>query len=190
MLVISPELHLRLKNVFDSAMGRAAEVFSRLTGTNVTAEPVAVSLTNVSERTLNIFKNEVDIVLITPVIGDFPGKSFLVFTKTDAEAISDANGAKSLTPLMQDSLLKEFDNILSAAFISNLCDILKINLYGDVPDLQKLNSRLAAELINTYQPNGELSVICAAGFRSDKPGFAPHFIWKFSSHMLTRAEFL
>ncbi len=73
-------------------------------------------------------------VLITDVIGAVSCKSFLLLSEEDAEKLAsicmEANG---IVNIPKEELLKEIDNIVSAGLVSCFSKIMKLNIFGGVP---------------------------------------------------------
>lgn len=192
MVVFSSYQQDRLQDLWNKGLRNAADAFSRLTGVNVVATKVKLTLADTHSSIVPYAKNSDDlIVLATRVIGDVGGKSFLVFDANDVAVLQRRNPFDKFrdNEILNEALFKEIDNILSAAVITVMSDGLGANIYGDVPEFGNYSSSQANKIMSEYKPNGEFSIVGHSSFTlNEAPHFAPQFIWKFSSHILNMVE--
>ena len=123
-------------------------------------------------------------VLITQIIGEISGKSFLIFSQEESQEIFRTLNTSVSNDALKEAFLMEIDNIISASVIAEISNTLDIEIYGDVPQLLKLNAKdlqkfLAAEM----QSEGTASIIFSnTTFQfGQKDKIHPQFIWKLSS---------
>jgi chemotaxis protein CheY-P-specific phosphatase CheC len=192
MTVFSSHQQEQLQDLLNKGMKNASIAFSQLTGLHVEATNVKISLADSNDNIFPCNKNSDGlIVLVTRLIGDVGGKSYLVFDSNDVSTLQRKDPFSKFVnnKLLNEALLKEIDNILSAAVITVMSNGLAVNIFGDVPELENYSSVQANKIMSEYRPNGEISVIGQSSFNwREEPTFAPQFIWKFSSHILNKVE--
>ena len=122
-------------------------------------------------------------VLTTSIKGDLSGVCFLIFNEQEATQLIEISLPKSILEdesqkeMMSEAVLKEADNIISASVITQFSDLLKINMYGDVPHLDIINQdELTSFLIKGHSSDDYLLQINAQ-FHTEKIDFKPDFIW-------------
>ncbi len=123
-------------------------------------------------------------VLITQIIGEISGKSFLIFSQEESQEIFHTLNTSVSNDALKEAFLMEIDNIISASVISEISNKLEIEIYGDVPQLLKLNSKdLQKYMTGEINSDGASSIIFSnTTFRFDqKDKIHPQFIWKLSS---------
>lgn len=124
------------------------------------------------------------VVLVTQIIGEICGKSFLILHQQGNQEIFRAINNAVLNQPLQEAFLLEIDNIISAAVIAELSNELGLEIYGDVPQLVKINSRDLQEYIQheTGSDHSERMIFNTTTFHwgSDDAIQSP-FIWKLTS---------
>lgn len=177
----------------ESILKNAAESFSKIAGMNIQSRPVQVTLSSETHVTVSTAKRNADLcVLITPLLGELPGRSYLILDTAEVEVLlqnSPFKPSSGFDSALREALLKEIDNIVSASVITELANKFHVDVYGDVPELVMLSATEISEQVRSYIPNGQLSLLCSGGFiSSENETFAPQFIWKFSSAIVNRIE--
>lgn len=125
-------------------------------------------------------------VLVTNLMGDFSGRSYLIFSREEADEIAksvlqESSGNEKL----REAMLLEVDNILSASVISEMSNSLGASVYGDVPRLKRMRAdELQVFISGTKESQETYSIIYfVTTFRFDNERIHPQFIWKLSSHV-------
>jgi chemotaxis protein CheY-P-specific phosphatase CheC len=131
-------------------------------------------------------------VLTTNMIGELSGKSYLILNEQErAEICQSVSPTKELDIKLQEALLLEIDNIVSASVIGQLADELGIEVYGDVPHLQYVKSEKIQEFLSSSISNENPSTIllCDTTFVLDNHNHInPKFIWKLSEKIFKMIE--
>jgi chemotaxis protein CheY-P-specific phosphatase CheC len=122
-------------------------------------------------------------VLITQIIGDITGKSFLIFSEDETQEIFKALNNATSTKAINEAFLLEIDNIISASVIAELSTVLGLEIYGDVPHLAKVHASDLQVFLSEISCSDPTSMIfCNTTFLFDKKErIHPQFIWKLSS---------
>ena len=128
-------------------------------------------------------------VLTTEIIGELSVLSFLILSDAESNEISRAvSPDKDLSPQLQEALLLEIDNIISASVIAQLANALQIEIYGDVPSLQHVDADNIQEFLRRRVADnpGQLStIICNTTFvLNDKEHIHPQFVWKLNARII------
>ncbi|MEM6297267.1 MAG: hypothetical protein AAF740_01110 [Bacteroidota bacterium] len=87
-------------------------------------------------------------VMRTDIKGDFAGETYLVVVPEDEPPMSDVllPGSLQARPEMREAILLEVDNILIAALVTRLSEVLRSQIIGDVPEAQGYTR----ESLNTF----------------------------------------
>ncbi|QCK16660.1 hypothetical protein [Mangrovivirga cuniculi] len=129
----------RFKDIINAGLEKAASAFAMIIKREVKVKKIKVRI-GVGDEKLFIsdkVTNE-DQILITPLIGESNGKSFLIFDAYTAgliTALCHSGHDKLLDKNAVENILLEIDNILSATFITEISNQLEISIFGDVPKI-------------------------------------------------------
>jgi chemotaxis protein CheY-P-specific phosphatase CheC len=174
-----------LVQVMSAGFERAAQSFSSLVGKKVkVTRSQSVVIHNESSFPYFHEENGELYILITQIIGDFSGKSFLIFNQEESLEIFKAINLPSTNTALKEAFLLEIDNIVSASVISELSNSLNVEVYGDVPKLIVKNAKELAAFIRSEIGDEVVSsmVFCSTTFQFDgKDKIHPQFIWNLNS---------
>ncbi len=124
-------------------------------------------------------------VLITRIIGDVSGKSFLICSEDEYREILDTLSSSVKSEENNEAFLVEIDNIVSAPVIAELAKVLDLEIYGDVPKFCKVEAKeLNAFILGEIIKDDPCSIITSTTFQFDNKKIHPQFIWKLSSKVL------
>ncbi|PZR38504.1 MAG: hypothetical protein DI538_09450 [Azospira oryzae] len=174
-----------LIQVMNSGFERAAASFSRLVNRSVKIINGQSVLIRQEQDFSSISEEQGDLhILVTQIIGDISGKSFLIFNRDESVEVFKTLSHSVKSDTLNEAFLLELDNIISASVISELSDSLDLEIYGDVPQLVKINAKdLQLFMTKDEKKDDPASVVfCNTTFQFDKhEGVHPQFIWKLSS---------
>jgi len=175
--------------VMNKGYDRAAQAFSKFIDVPVTKTQTRFVLIRQEEPFTFLYDASNDIrVLTTQIIGEFTGKSYLIFDREECEEVFHAvsKSKMGLSDSLKDPLLLEIDNIISASVIAELANALNAEIYGDVPALHTLSASRLQELIrNDIEHTPTPSVIFTQTTFSfgNREHISPQFVWKLSSQV-------
>ncbi|WP_422359603.1 hypothetical protein [Reichenbachiella sp.] len=134
------------------------------------------------------------ILLRTQLIGDVAGLNYFLISEKEAKAISGAifsnefeGEVADLKELMTE-FLKEVENVMAAATISELADKLDMSMFGDVPRIQSLSLKEISEIMNTE--SNQFGTAVQLNCRLSVPGLQiyPVYVWLFNKSFLDTIE--
>ena len=175
-----------LVQIMNKGFARAATAFSQMT-----RKPVSIiNSQSVLVRHDNEFGYYAEEhgplhVLVTQIIGEIGGRSYLIFNQDECEEILQVIKGKSFNAALHDAFLCEIDNVISASVISEISNALKLEIYGDVPQLIKLDSGELQHYMDMDSRSTDPSslILCNTTFRFDNETVHPQFIWKLNSRI-------
>jgi chemotaxis protein CheY-P-specific phosphatase CheC len=174
-------------NAMNVGMARAAKSFSVLLGSSVKTNPPQIVNLDHGNNFPRLKENDESLfVFVTQMIGDFNGKSYLIFNHHEVAAIGKIFKKDNQDDHLSEAFLMEIDNIVSAAVISELSNLLKVEIYGDVPVMKRFSGVNLYDFIAADKdPHDNGLVVINTGFTVEKfPDIHPQFIWKFSPVLL------
>ncbi len=180
---ISKELKALSKDIFLKGYEKASKSFSNLSGDDVTVKNFELHFGEAPDLLYKIVKTRNPTVLITDIIGEAKGKSYLVFNETDSKAIPEIliKKMKSLetNPDFGEIILKEVDNMVSASVITELSNQLDLKIYGDVPKYFSPEIVNKDWLLEEMENNHEMFAILSSANFSFQGNYkiSPYFIW-------------
>lgn len=125
-------------------------------------------------------------VLITQIIGDVSGKSFLILSEEESQEIFKSMNLRLPNAALNEAFLMEIDNIISASVIAELANALSLEVYGDVPVLARVSGQeLKAFVTKEVGNNSNTSLIfCNTSFEfDDRDSIHPQFVWSLSNRI-------
>lgn len=180
---ISKELKSVAQEIFLKGYEKASQSFSSLSGEQVSIKNFELFFGEAPDLLQKIIKTKNPSVLITDIIGEAKGRSYLVFSEKDAQVVPDMliQKMKSLqsNPDFAEIILKEVDNMVSAAVITELSNQLDLKIYGDVPKIILPDEANREWLQDEIEHNENMfAILSSANFSfEDNLKISPYFIW-------------
>ena len=164
----------------------AASSFSSLIAQNVTISYNDIKVANESSTINDLVEAKKETIIVkTNIIGDLVGESFLLLSPDEEETICklSLNAFGGGAGVDNDLILKEIDNIISAAVITELSNALDLKIYGDVPHLYHLGNKEGFNDLLKLTDD-EYYILTDAHFVFDGHiSVCPKFIWKFEEKL-------
>lgn len=172
------------KEIIDLGLQKAAESLSFFMKEPITLKEVDFNIS--SNQTIDV-KNEDSLdnlyVLTTEMKGELKGVCYLVFNQEEKDEICKValpaeifNNPEKLKN-MEEPLLLEVDNIISASVITQISNKLKQKVYGDVPAMKLMTAKdLKNNITEQMNPN-KFIIGFKTVFISSKSNFNPEFFW-------------
>jgi chemotaxis protein CheY-P-specific phosphatase CheC len=177
----------KLARIMSAGFERAARSFSNLINRKVKITKCHAVLVQPTRSQMAVAEESGHLyVLVTQIIGDVSGKSFLIFNEAESEEVFKAMNLKKSSDAMNEAFLLEIDNIISASVIAELATALGLEVYGDVPELnrvpgQDLNAFIVAEAGDESHSS---LIFCNATFQFDeRDSIHPQFVWNLSNRI-------
>ena len=177
----------RLAQIMTIGFERAARSFSSLVNKRVKVTKCTSTMIHDADSKAAFAEESGHLyVLITQVIGDVSGKSFLIFNQDESEEIFKAMNLRMSNVALNEAFLMEIDNIISASVIAEMANALAIEVYGDVPVLvrmpaHELQSFVAKEIGNG---NHSCTIFCNTSFQfDDRDTIHPQFVWNLNNRI-------
>jgi len=125
-------------------------------------------------------------VLVTQIIGDVSGKSFLIFNDDESQEIFKAVNLRRSNDALNEAFLMEIDNIISASVIAEMANALSLEIYGDVPALVRMPAGELRSFVSKELGNDSSSsvIFCNTSFKFDEcDTIHPQFVWSLSNRI-------
>jgi chemotaxis protein CheY-P-specific phosphatase CheC len=184
MIITKQEKELA-KTIFTVGLNKAAEALSFFV-----KEKVFVINTHVSQKTSpgsEIFDSKKVgqelVVLETAVKGALKGQCYLIFSKREAEALTEVavpsikDKPAEVRIEFQDAFLRELDNIVSAAVILQLSNFFTYDMHGDVPHSYAMNQAALPDFLCEKTDEQQFSMHFKSEFRTENIVLEPEFVW-------------
>lgn len=171
----------KLVKIMSAGFERAARSFSNLINRKVKVTRCSSVMMQPSKGS-QAFAEETGqlYVLVTQIIGDVSGKSFLIFSQDESEEVFKAMNLRKSNEALNEAFLLEIDNIISASVIAELSESLCIEVYGDVPELFRVAASDLKRFVatETGDDNHANVIFCNTTFQFDeRESIHPQFVW-------------
>ena len=147
-----------IKEILNIGLARAADSFASISKERVLLKVPSMELIKASEvmEILNKFEQTHEIIQ-SNIKGDFNGTTLMIFSARQIEKLSEVCLNMKIPYVnalndMQESLLLEISNIITGAFVTQLANILKSNIYGS-PPVHPEKGNLAEALAHIFSLN-------------------------------------
>lgn len=160
---------------FNMGMSKSADAMATLTDERILIKCTEI-LKNCDPR--HKIQNE-SLVLSTQIMGEIEGQCCLVLNFQEANYLAESAfgwqrpGGQTLISDMDKSFLLELDNIITAAFITQLSSKLNMTMYGGVPKLY-----VGKEFLKSFDSKDHLELLYFnTSFQIRNASFRPGYYW-------------
>ncbi|HEY9048800.1 MAG TPA: hypothetical protein VIN08_23010, partial [Ohtaekwangia sp.] len=136
-------------------------------------------------------ENKSSVLITTEIIGDVFGKSYLLMTDQEFDAISGGTfGNGSAVNDIREEFIKELDNILSASVITKLANDLRLKIYGNVPIMiRPFSCDMKSVIADDFAEDASGVYITAIRFSlAANPDLKPCFVWVMHQDLFSMIE--
>lgn len=168
---------------------RAAKSFSTMIGSEVRIDNKRVDIANDNTAINNaLSKPDSRVMIVTSIIGALKGESYFLLNADEEQVICDmsrkAFGGGS--GIQNELVLKEIDNIISAAVITEFSNGLSLRIYGDVPHLFHRSDSILWGSAISFDNKDDYFIIANANFQFEgHEPISPAFIWRFEKKLVS-----
>ncbi|MEQ9438834.1 MAG: hypothetical protein RIG62_07280 [Cyclobacteriaceae bacterium] len=195
MNVLTPNEQLVAQQIIEAGYTNAAQSFSGIAQRQVTIKTSTLEIAD--EQSEHMLAKEGTLRLVTTeVMGEARGKSYFLLDEGECEAIYQAclppSDNDDSRKIMEEAIIKEIDNIISAAVITEFSNRLQVTIFGDVPQLfdgspAEITERIQADFSDPQNQGFYLFTNTYFVFE-DNTQLQPQFFWKLPSDFLQRIK--
>ncbi len=176
------------RSIIDVGLKKAAESMSFFMNEKIQIQQIdcKISLAN-NELNLSIDEKN-NYLLTTEIIGELKGVCYLIFSESEIHDLTkvalpaEIRNDPAKLPAMQEAILLEVDNIISASVITQFSNLFKYKMFGGVPKLRVLSGVELQNTIHESMVPDKLLMGFKTVFTSSKSDFTPEFFWVFDPH--------
>ncbi|MCC5920977.1 MAG: hypothetical protein JJU23_09880 [Cyclobacteriaceae bacterium] len=181
------------KEIFSIALANAVDAFSKMANEKVMIEDFELMLGTYNDLDVTKVESNKNFmqVLSTDIKGGLSGKTYLIFEKNDLSNlfnIFNPDASKSIDEEalseIQQAILLELDNILVAAMVTQISNILELFCYGDVPSYSLKKPVDFEALLHENIKDFEVVIQLKANFRSYETNIKPRLYCFFTSDFI------
>lgn len=190
MTVLTSEEQNTAENIINYGLQQAAEALSFFI-----KQPVSVGHLHLSDLQLTdqvpLPDQDDNHLLVTELVGDIEGFCCLIFSAEEAQLLQQAAlppevlANEAMAKTMGEAILLEVDNIIAAAVITQLANLLQRQLHGAVPELQILSASGLEDFLQQRLQERVHVLNFRANFKTADGGFSPAFLWFVQEPMLS-----
>lgn len=183
------------KEIINIGLAKAADSLSFFTHEKVFIRSMDLHFQKLSDLDpLTHKKGDDTHVLITEIRGEMLGVCFLIFNKEEAESLCDISLPESVKKdsekkkMMSEATLKEVDNIITAAVVTQFSNLLGVDIHGYVPILEVIHADKVKEAVFSHAKELDYVLNFTATFVSDHIDVAPEFLWILDTEFVDRVR--
>ncbi len=181
-----------LEEILQKGYRRAAASFSTMIGSAVRIENKRVDVVS-DKKVIGQAINDRDnlILIVTSIIGALKGESYFMLTGNEEQVICEMckKAFGGGTSIKNELVLKEIDNIISAAVITEFSNALSLRIYGDVPNLFHSSDPVLWNSAIRVDEGDDYFIMANANFEFEgQSPVSPSFVWRFEKKIMTLIE--
>jgi chemotaxis protein CheC len=153
-----------IKEILNIGLARAADSFASISKDRVLLKVPSMELITAKQvmNTLKKFEKTHELIQ-SDIKGDFNGTTLMVFSAKHIDKLTQVclkaeSRYKFALDEMQESLLLEISNIITGAFVTQMANILKADIYGS-PPIHPIKGTLEASLKHIFSANSLIQPI-------------------------------
>lgn len=182
MTALTTDEQHKAEHIINSGLQQAAEALSFFMKQPVTVDQLHLRDLQFDER-VPLPTQDHNYLLVTELVGDIGGFCCLIFSKEEVALLQQASlppeilANEAIAREMGEAMLLEVDNIIAAAVITQLSNLLQCQLHGAVPELQILSAKDLEGFVE-QRLNEQIHVLnFKANFKTADSAFSPAFLW-------------
>lgn len=179
-----------LRYIIENGHKRAAQAFSSLVEQHVCFEiPHFKCLEAGTHEFLDKLDDNLTLV-VTDIIGEVGGSSYLLLSEQENIELQKAcfpdDSKLAQSKVMGEALIKEIDNVISAAVITEFSNTLGLQIFGSVPQLHTVSDASIKEKIKQdLRTNDNYYLLANTRFRfANNDQLQPQFFWRLTSDFI------
>jgi chemotaxis protein CheY-P-specific phosphatase CheC len=188
--LLSPIQRSITQELITLALSNSSASFSKMAGEHVEIDDCQIKEFGTEDLTKILTNDSGNInILSTEIIGDLQGKTFLLFNEENTKKVvkiftnKDVADSNKLNEL-ETAVLLELDNIITAAMVTQLSNILEIKAYGDVPNIKNHNLSESLAYFSKEVKHYDIILKVKAKFHSEKSNISPIFLCFFKNEFI------
>jgi len=195
MSILNTQEQQIAQEIIAAGYQNAAQSFSGIAQQQVSIRTSTLKVTD-EHQLLKLDKSGKLTLVTTRIMGETSGKSYFLLNEEECEAIfttclSPGNKDESRR-MMEEAIIKEIDNIISAAVITEFSNRLQVSIFGDVPALydgpdHSILKLIQADFTNTSGQDYYLFTNTYFVFENDTT-LQPQFFWRLPLDFLLRIK--
>lgn len=133
------------------------------------------------------------VLLKTELVGAISGINYFILSQSEMITICNKCMAEDFLASDKDGLgnakiefLKEIENVLAAATISEIADKFKIDLFGDVPKIQAVGAEMVDQMIRKEAAALDPKLVLHCNLHIPELGMSPDFLWLFDTKFINQ----
>lgn len=184
-----------MHDLIKAGYAHAAQAFSALVHQPVSFVVTSCAILKAGGVNAISYPSDDATLVLTDIIGEKGGRSYLLLSELECNALQDlcipATDPARQRADLQEALLMEIDNILSAAMITKFSEALGIRIFGGIPQLISLPAEALRESIEAdfAREEEDYCLVTSARFTLETTmAVQPQFFWRLSPGFLRHVE--
>ena len=177
------EQHI-IRELLSTGYAHAARSLATLVNQPVSAEIMLFTVSRIGVSEAIYYPEGNATLILTDIIGEVGGRSYLLLSEPECVALFGmclpATGTERQHAGLGEELLKEIDNIVSAAMITKLSEALDVRIFGGVPhaftsSAVSIKAKIKEDM--AHQKSDGLLMVSARFLFETDASLQPQFFW-------------
>lgn len=181
------ENQIKARTILESSIIRSAQCMSEMINTKVHIEDLNIVFHSAMHDSIRDSQETGSVLLKTEIVGPIGGINYAVFSKEEVKLLCgqvlDGDMEREQYQVFMIGFLKELENILAAAVISELANQLDEPIFGDVPKIEAIKGNGVTSVINREVAALVPDTVVSCEFRIPTVKIAPRIIWFFNESL-------
>tara|TARA_B100001245_G_C22646272_1_gene317526 strand:+ start:17 stop:610 length:594 start_codon:yes stop_codon:yes gene_type:complete len=185
--MVSEEL-INARAILEGSIIRSAQCFSEMINSRVHIEDLSIVFDSAMLNLSNQNHGEGSILLKTEIAGAIGGINYAIYSKEEVKLLCgqvlDGNLEKSQYYEFMIGFLKEVENVLAAAVVTEIANHLDEPIFGDVPKIEAVSVDGIMEVIEKETGPLKPNTVISCGFSIPSVNISPRIVWFFNDSLV------
>lgn len=181
------ENQIKARTILESSIIRSAKCLSEMINCKVHIEELSIVFQSTMHDSLRDNQENGAVLLKTEIVGPIAGINYAIFSKEEVkllcDQVLDGEMDKEQYQVFMIGFLKEMENILAAAVISEIANQLDEAIFGDVPKIEAVKGQSVTDAINREVAALVPDTVISCEFKVPEVNIAPRIFWFFDESL-------
>ena len=185
--MMSEEL-INARAILEGSIIRSAQCFSEMINSRVHIEDLSIVFDSAMLNLSSQNQGEGSVLLKTEIVGAIGGINYAIYGKEEVKLLCgqvlDGNLEKTQYYEFMIGFLKEVENVLAAAMVTEIANHLDEPIFGDVPKIEAVSADGVMEIIERETGTLNPNTVISCGFSIPSVNISPKILWFFNDSLV------
>lgn len=179
---------LNARAILEGSIIRSAQCFSEMINSRVHIEDLSIVFDSAMLNLTQQSQPEGSVILKTEIAGAIAGINYSIYSKEEVKLLCsqvlDGNLEKAQYYEYMIGFLKEVENVLAAAVVTEIANHLNEPIFGDVPKIEAVTTHGVMGIIERETGPLKANTVISCGFSIPSVNIAPRIVWFFNDTLV------